>query len=362
MLFLLGIDIAGFTRQASGWTVRIVLERLPRRAIWLLLLPGLALRLRDVAAEAAERLTRPEDLGMYAGALLGLLSIAGVWLALRWIGTGGEAVTGDSVAGAAERWAMPLVLAFHLVAIVAPVPGILILVGTGLSGRQDMTTLGSQLIASYNPAAIMGAWQVVLYTAALGTAAWLARRGRGPAALYVGSFGAYNLWMKLSEPGGQLGALAQRGAAPEDFWLVTLVGLAALGLWLRRALTAERAGQLLFLLLITGLLRQTSFIENPFSPFLGFAGIGFIAFALVWDATTRGAWANEGTPGLPRTGRVLLYIGYVLLTVTLVNWALTSHSLLMVGQFTGDAALNGLDRFGRPLLYAVMLLTLVEER
>jgi hypothetical protein len=174
----------------------------------------------------------------------------------------------------------------------------------------------------------------------------------------VGAFGAYNLWMKLSEPSGPLGALAQRGNGPEDLWLVLLLMACAGVLAARRALTVAWGTRLLFLLMITGLLRQTDFIENPFSPFLGFAGIGFIAFGLVWDALTRGSWANEGTPGLPRSGRVLMYLGYMLLTVTLVNWALTSHSLLDVGQFTGDAALNGLDRFGRPLLYVIFCLTL----
>lgn len=355
MLFLVGLDIAGFTRQASGWTVRLVAERLPGWGLWLALLGGLALRLRDVALEAGERMTRPEDLGMYAGALVGLLAVVAVWLAL---GRGGAGPGADAVAEAAERWALPLILAFHLVALVAPLPAQALLVAMSLSGRADVAAFGAQAIEMFNPAALIGAWQVGLYLFGLGAAAWLAGRGRTAAALYLGAFGAYNLWLKLTEAGGPLGALAQRDSAPEDMWLVLAVAGGVLALGLRRRLTPAWGARLLLLLLISGLLRQTDFIENPFSPFLGFAGIGFIAFALVWDALTRGAWANEGSPGLPRSGRVLMYIGYVLLTVTLVNWALTSHSLLDVGQFTGDAALNGLDRFGRPLLYVIFVMTL----
>jgi hypothetical protein len=362
MLFLLGLDIAAFTRQGAGWATRFVAERLPGWGLWLALLGGLALRLRDVLLETRELLARPEDGGMYAGALLGLLVIVAAWLGLeRLAGATGEAPSGDAVAAAAERWAMPLILAFHCVVLVAPLPSQALLVASALSGDAGVTAFSARAVALMNPAALIGAWQVGLYLFALGAATWLARRGRSAAALYLGAFGGYNLWLKLSEAGGPFGMLAQRGSAPEDFWLVLVLVAALIVLGLRRALTPEWAMRLLGLLLITGLLRQTDFIENPFSPLLGFAGIGFIAFGLVWDAMTRGAWANHGTPGLPRSGRVLLYIGYVLLTVTLVNWALTSHSLLDIGQFTGDAALNGLDRFGRPLLYVVFCLTLARR-
>jgi hypothetical protein len=129
--------------------------------------------------------------------------------------------------------------------------------------------------------------------------------------------------------------------------------------WLARGtLTNERAARLLFLVLITALLRQTDFIENPFSPFFGFAGIAFIAFGIVWDSLTIGSWANVGTPTLPRISRIFLYVGYVLLTVTVVNWALTTHDLWTVGRFTGDWAVAGLRRFGVPMLYAIYAVTL----
>jgi hypothetical protein len=362
MLFLIGLDIAGFTRRAAGWSVQIVAARLPRWAPWLLLGVGLALRLADVSREAGELVRRPEDLGMFAGALLGLLALAVVWLAVaRLIPAGIAAAAPEGTAAAAERWALPLILAFHAIAVVSPIPALALLIVAELSDDASLVATAMRALDGYNPAALIDVWHVGLYLVALAGCVWLARRGRACPALYLGAFGAYNLWLKVTEPGGPLGGLAQRGNEPEDFWLVLAIAIAALVALLRRMLSAQRAVELLFLLLITGLLRQTDFIENPFSPLLGFAGIGFIAFGLVWDAMTRGAWANADTPGLPRTSRVLLYIGYVLLTVTLVNWALTSHSLLYVGQFTGDAAVNGLDRFGRPLLYAIFLMTLAGQ-
>jgi hypothetical protein len=84
----------------------------------------------------------------------------------------------------------------------------------------------------------------------------------------------------------------------------------------------------------------------------------------VWDALTAGSWANVETRALPRTGRIFLYIGYVLLTVALINWMLATHDLDATGRFTGDAALMGLTALGKPLLYLlfpVVLARHVEE-
>jgi len=146
-------------------------------------------------------------------------------------------------------------------------------------------------------------------------------------------------------------------AARADVWW-TLILLGAGLLWLARGrLTERRAGHLLFLTLILILLSQTDFISNRFTVF-GFGGISFLAFGIVWDALTVGAWANVNSRGLPRTSRIFLYLGYVLLTVAVIEWAVVSHDLAAVGQLTGDLGLVGLDRFGRPMLYAIFAVTL----
>ena len=204
----------------------------------------------------------------------------------------------------------------------------------------------------------LAAWHLLVAALCIGAALWLARRDRPALALYMGIFGTLHFWWELSNPGRLAGILSWRGPEPVDFWWVLLFTLTGLGWLARGRLTREQAGRLLFVLLISGLLRQTDFIENPFSPFFGFAGIAFIAFGVVWDALTIGAWANQGTTRLPRVSRIFVYLGYVLLTVTLVNWAVTTHNLEVIDQFTGATALNGLERFGRPLLYAIFAITL----
>ncbi len=122
---------------------------------------------------------------------------------------------------------------------------------------------------------------------------------------------------------------------------------------MRRSFTTKRAATLLFLILSLGLLNQTNFIENPFSPFFAFAGIGFVAFGIAWDALTAGSWANVDSSRLPRTARIFLYVGYTLLTVTIINWALASHNLTEINRYTGGLAILGLDIFGVPYLYAL---------
>ena len=48
----------------------------------------------------------------------------------------------------------------------------------------------------------------------------------------------------------------------------------------------------------------------------------------------------------------------MLLSVAVINWAVVSHDLAAVGSLTGDLGLVGLDRFGRPMLYAIFAATL----
>ncbi len=62
--------------------------------------------------------------------------------------------------------------------------------------------------------------------------------------------------------------------------------------------------------------------------------------------------------GLPRISRVFLYLGAILLTATVLNWAVTIHDLDTVEKFTGGTALVGFDRFGKPLLYAAFAILL----
>jgi hypothetical protein len=336
LLLFFGVDVANFTRRAAGWVVDIVTLRMAKGALWVILIAVFALRWWALAKETAQRLSTaalPEGLPAYLGAL-GVPVIVGLCLLISQRIDGADtAVTPEAVDGAVESMALPLIALYYVSSVLV----------TLISG-QAVVDIGGLLISFGSLVAAIFFW----------------RRGKHAGALYLAVFGALSIWRELTKPGAPLGMLGVSTGNTElvDFWwMATLTAIALL--WLaRRQLTPERGARLLLLILITALLRQTSFIESPFSPFLAFAGIGFIAFGIVWDVATKGFWTNRSTPGLPRISRLFLYLGYMLLTVTMINWALTSHNLESLAQFTGNVTDAGFGRFGKPFLYAIIAVTL----
>jgi hypothetical protein len=323
-------------------------------------------RLHSVALETIGRVdgsSLTAELPGYAGALGAVLGVGVIaWLVLRWRRPSGRPMPSpDDVTEAVERYGPPWILAYSAVTLAVMV---VVLVGSTVAFVPAMQPAVDGLfrLSGLLSDQVSTVWHwLMIGLAGLG-AVWCARRGRLELALYLGIFGVLHLWSELIGRGRPLGLLRWRGPEPLDFWLVTLLIGVAVVWWLRGALTRARVERLLFLTVITALLRQTDFIENPLSPFLGFGGIGFIAFSVIWDLLTRGKWANSGTPGLPRLSRILLYLGYALLTVTVINWSFAAHDLTTIGKLTGETAVAGFERFGRPMLYAIFAVVLALPR
>jgi hypothetical protein len=364
-LILAGLQIADFTVRASNWTTAVFKQRLPAWTVYAALAGLLGWRLLRAGSEMVARIQvngLTAELGQYAGALGEVLLVWGIaWLIWRWPWSDLHlSVTVDKLVEMVAVYAIPLILIFmfpflfNFFSLLLLLPlQLLSLIGfTWLDGGAVLITRLYMITLAYHEP-----WQLLVALAAI-TAAFLWGRRLRLAALYLALFGTTTIWAWLTNPGQWLAALYWRGPEPVDFWwLLLLVGAGLY--WQRRAeLNHSRAGRLLLLALVMALLRQTQFIENPFSPFLAFAGIGFLAFAIVWDMLKIGSWANRSTSALPRSGRLLLYIGYVLLVVTAINWALASHNLSNLDLFTGGYAVLGLERFGRPLLYALFPLLL----
>jgi len=268
----------------------------------------------------------------------------------------------EALTAAAGRHALPLIvawLALNLLVFVLTEVAVAVIVVLGYDAARDVYAQISAITAWANSRSANLGWRLFVDGLALAAAVALSRRGHRPLALYLGIFGLLDVRSALTAADAPLGRFYSVGpGTPVDFWWLVLFSLIALFWLVRGRLTSARVNRLLFVVLVTALLRQTDFISNPFSPFLGFAGIGFIAFGIVWDAVTVGAWANATSPALPRVSRIFLYLGYVLLTVTVINWSLTLHNLTAVSWFTGEIGLGGLNVFGRPLLYAIFAVTL----
>ena len=361
MLFL-GVDIAEFVHKTATWTSGLTDAWAGRRVLGVILFLLLGWRLVSVVLETLERVGRSslsDQVAAYAGALVIPLSVGAVWWLIRR--HGGDLVTVERLLDVAKRVALPLI-AIYLglqgveiaVLLIGGLVGLLF-VRLGLGGPGD-------------PGGILGVagrligqdanWQTFLAAVAMVAALLLARRGRPTLALYVGILGANAFWIGLTNPGRPLGYVGWSGLEPVDFWWVVIVAAVAV-YWLARSeLTEDRSRRLLLLVLITLLMRQTGFIEDPFSPVLGFTGVGMIALGLIWDALTIGFWANEDSPGLPRVSRIWLYLGYILFSIAVLNWSVASHDILQVDFFTGQAALGGFGLFGKPLIYAIFAVTL----
>jgi hypothetical protein len=362
LLLFIGLDIAEFVYRSSGWAVGLTDAWTNRRVLYGALFLLLAWRLVSVSLDTLDRLSRStlaQEAAAYAGALMVPLSVGAVW----WLvgRPGGDRVAPEGLVNDAKRAALPLVAAYvglqlfnvFLVLLAGSAGLFFLLLGFGeLDALNAALEFSSQLVAQD------ANWQTLLAALALLAAAWFARRGRRVLALYLGIVGSNGLWIQLTNPGRPLDALGWSGLEPVDFWWVVLFSGFTL-YWLSRGrLTEERVLRLVPLVLVTFLMRQTDFIEDPFSPFLGFTGVGLIAFGIVWDSLRAGFWANNDSPGLPRVSRIFLYLGYVLFSVAVINWAVASHDILAVDFYTGEAALGGFGLFGKPLIYALFAVTL----
>jgi hypothetical protein len=361
MLFL-GVDIAEFVHKTASWTSGLTDAWAGRRVLSAILFLLLGWRLVSVVLESVTRVGRSstaDQAAAYAGALVIPLSVWAVW----WLvgRQGGDLVTVDTLLDVAKRVALPLIAIYlglqGIEIAVILVGGLfgLVLVGLGFSGPGDpggILEIASRLLAQD------ANWQTLLAAVAVAASFVLLRRGRPTLALYLGIVGANDLWIGLTNPGRPLGYFGWSGLEPVDFWWVVIFAAVAVYWIVRARLTEDRARRLLLLVVITLLMRQTGFIEDPFSPFLGFTGVGMIALGLIWDALTIGFWANQDSPGLPRVSRIWLYLGYVLFSIAVLNWAVASHDLLQVDFFTGQAALGGFGIFGKPLIYAIFAVTL----
>jgi hypothetical protein len=365
LLLLIGLDIADFTRHASAWVSAIVAQRFAPGAVYAALLLGAALLVYDLRAPLTAWLA-PGQWPQLALAYLGALGIPvltlGWWKITR---RHGPPLTVDQVGAAAAAVAPPLVVVYLLPVLILAVMGDVAQV-IGVTSVLETTPWSATLTAGLNM--ILAAFDLVTeeieiwYTgvavAALCCAGWLLWRGRRAPGLYLGVVSLLLLWGRATDRDAWLGWLHWESPAIEIVTWFVLLALVAAARQQRRQLTQRRAAALLTMLSMLLLLRQTDFIENPFSPFFAFAGIGFVAFGIAWDTLTVGAWANRSTRRLPRLSRIFLYLAYVLLTVTLVNWAVMTHNVVQVNRFTGETALLGLDVLGKPLLYVIFVLLL----
>jgi hypothetical protein len=377
LLILIGLDIADFTVHASTWLSQAATALFARPFLVLLttlLIAWLAWQCIDWL-RAQQALQGWSSLVWMLTGSFGLVLILWIiWGILarisKPVAVGLDQLTSGASAIAAAlviAFLLPLLTTFLYLEIAQVLESVAVQLQTGFYGNYPRFVAwatsfyaGASAFSS-TMLTYLDHWQRFCALLAIVLALYLARKKHHASALYAVTAGINYLWVDATRPGHWLQRLGWSSSETVVLaWVVVVIIFVAIWLW-KRQLSAHRLRHLLLITLILTLLRQTDLIASPLNPLFNLAGVGALAVGLSWDLLTAGSWANEHSAWLPQTSRIFLYLGYVLLTVMLVNWAVAAHDFTLLDRFTGEAALTGLALLGYPYLFVVIYLTLTDN-
>ena len=359
LFVILGLDIVELLYRSSGVVTVAVGSQLHRRLLGGLVALLLACQLGLGAWEHVKDLGDGSPWRVVGGdvAALGFVGVgfAAWWLLQRYWGS--EPLSVDQMFEVAKKWALLIIAIFWGIGVV----GVFVIVASSLdlpfvSGER---LIGSGQALSDRFDTILGAWFFLTAALAILMGIWSARRGHRAVALYLTILGGSTL-LFLSITAIDLRA---GWGATGSWWAIifSLVGL----YWLRRGrLTDERLRRLFLLSLITlgiyGLGRFYAPVAEAGSGAgtIGWTFVVFTALGLVWDLLTMGYWANGDSRGLPQISRLFLYLGFVIVCITSLNWSVMALGSSEIESITQVMAPFGLIFLGRPLIYATFIITL----
>ncbi len=289
----------------------------------------------------------------------------------QWLAWGGAALAGACLVplawwrarqGAYETIPFKLVLGLILLMIVPQLLLFVSIIGVSaffLTQASDPNVIQNMTTATGPLTALSNLLSDVVYLMLTGAGAAVAVYGLRRQRYSIAAYGMILAWTQFvywfTENGRPLQTLRYHYAEIE-FWI--LVSLTALTLYwgARRQLNADRALKILGLAIFTWLLHFTDFLDNPLTLFFGLAGISYTAFGILWSFLTAGGrWkVNGDSPQLPNKSRVLLAIGYVLLTLNISHWFMVTHNI-QERMLSDDFTLAGLRIFGYTAAYLVIV-------
>lgn len=372
---VLGLDLVELLYGAADLTAVFAGSRLRHRVLGGLLLLVLACQLSLGVWEAVEGIIR----GSFWNEARGNLAALGfpcMTFVVWWVLEGrrpapNDLLTAKQMFEIAKKLALLLVAIFFgvfVAAMLLVIPLFIVSRIVDYLGLLPLQEFRAGLNRSFeNVGFIWGmGWQLLMGGLVLTICILTARRGYRAAALYLTIFGGSMVLFLSANVLGWWPERAGWGAAwaRVDFWwavMFTLIGM----FWLSRGrLTTERIQRLLLLSLITFGLYGLGIYYVPAESSdseVGTIGLVFVAtgiLALLWDLLTFGSWANANSGDLPRLSRIFLYLGFVVVCVTALDWAVIAGQLTAMETTIQSMAPFGLMYLGRPLLYATFVLTL----
>ena len=169
----------------------------------------------------------------------------------------------------------------------------------------------------------------------------LLRRGRVPIAAGLVLIGGWVLVLSTASLNG-----LDPGIKANVIDLVVTVAAACFvaGRW--RSLTTEALARVGALVLFSWLVgTKGDFLQAWLGRFLPVAAVATVVIGLIWLLLTDSGLAAGHSKVFPSVGRPLLWVGFLLLSVTIANWTLVSHA----DDFRGVLANRGFLEIGLPL-------------
>jgi hypothetical protein len=366
-LFLTGVEWVNFGLDVTRWGAKSVQRYSVRWITALVLILFLGYRLTGLIAQIQAEGVEQQRWGAWIGAAIlagGLLGL-NVWLQRKPAGAGvpyGLIVALIVLLPLFQILLAPL-LTFVAFFFFASASAAEMLGGADLTGMLADANRILGYIGEWSNAYREYWYLIIAFVGIL--IAWFSSRRKH---ITLTAFGLILAWSQglewLSESNHPLAILRCAYTDVDRVLVLALAGLA--GVWiLRRQLTDLRARRLLTLALLGAVLTQTSFLDNPFSPLFSFAGVFFLVFGILWNVlTVGGRFTNRDTSNMPRASRLLVYLGYVLLSVSIAHWFIVSHNIELQ-KLQSDLTQDGFRIFGLSLAYLVFAqggMSLVESR
>ena len=353
LLFLSGVEWVNFGVEVARWTTVSVRRHATGWIMGALLGLFLSYRLYGLAVNTIAKGLNAEQLQAWAGAVLLCLGLVAIMLWLR------RRARGESVPyGLVVLLVVGLPLFQIVSAPLLTLIGLFFVLNAYFFEMLGWTNLTALLAEANRALGFVGELSnsyrdyrqlIAVALSALVVVAAARRRN-----LAVAAFGLVLGWSQLLEwltaPSRWLESFSFQYADVDVIWLIALTSLTLF--WtIRRELTTERTLALFALAILGAVLTQTSFLDNPFSPLFSFAGVFFLVFGILWNVlTVGGRFTNTDSPRFPRASRLLLYVGYVLLSVTIAHWFIVSHNIEMQ-RLQSDLTMDGFRIFGLALAY-----------